>query len=164
MQCQKRRALERQCLAARLAAYDASNPQSVLIKKSGKVVEQVVGTDELHGGVNVSSNQLERSTKKEKLKFCGSLQDLMQVLTRLGISGEWQQEPNSVWKFLCYNRAGMHWSKTTGIVWFDGPAEAKAALRAKVEPVIVAWTPRPGFTHRMRQSIRSPRFYSGRSV
>jgi hypothetical protein len=36
----------------------------------------------------------------------------------------------------------MHWSESKGTVWFDGPAEAKAALQAKVEPIIVERTPR----------------------
>jgi hypothetical protein len=134
----KRRALERQCLAARLADYEASNHQSVLIKKSGQAVEEVVGTDELHGGVNTSGNQLGRSVKNKNLRFPGSLQELMQVLTGLGISGDWQEEPNRVWQFRCPDSAGLHWSETKGTVWFDGPAETKAGLRAKVEPVIVA--------------------------
>ena len=156
MQSQKRRALERQCLAARLAAYGASNPQSELIKKSGQRIKQVVGTDEFDGGINTSSNQLERCVKNKSPKFCGSLQDLMQVLTGLGISGDWQEEPNRVWQFRCPDRAGMHWSGTKGTVWFDGPAEAKAALQAKVEPVIGAWTPRPRFTHQRLYITQRP--------
>ena len=100
-QTEKRRALERERFEASLKAYEASNPQSVLIKKCGRVVDQVVGTDELDGRVNMSSNQLERGIKKEKLKFHGPLQNLMHALTGLGISGDWQKEPNGVWQFRC---------------------------------------------------------------
>jgi hypothetical protein len=132
-QSEKRRALERERLVAELAAYEASNRQPVLIKKSEQVVK-VVGTDKLNGGASAKSNRLNCSVKKKK-KFFGSLQDLMQAIARLGINGHWREEPSRVWQFRCPNRAGMHWSETKGTIWFDGPAEAKAALQAKVEPV-----------------------------
>jgi hypothetical protein len=99
------------------------------------------GTHEFDEGASAKSSRLNCSVEKKK-KFFGSLQDLMQAIARLGINGRWQKEPSRVWQFRCPDRAGMHWSESKGTVWFDGPAEAKAALQAKVEPIIVERTPR----------------------
>ncbi len=52
-----------------------------------------------------------------------------------GCNGEWEQQPNGVWKFKCSDRAGMLWSETKGTIWYDGPGPAKAMLQAKLEPV-----------------------------
>jgi hypothetical protein len=139
-QSEKRCAIERERFVAQLAAYEASNRQPVLIKKCGQVVRGTE-THEFDEGASAKSSRLNCSVK-EKKKFLGSLQDLMHLLTRLGLHGDWNAEPSRVWQFRCPDKAGMHWSESKGTVWFDGPGEAKAALQAKVEPVIVAWTPR----------------------
>ena len=62
----------------------------------------------------------------------------------LDLEGEWQEQPNRVWKFRCRDKAGVLWSETKGTIWFDGPPAAMAALQAKVETVLsddVASTP-----------------------
>jgi predicted nucleotide-binding protein len=68
--------------------------------------------------------------------FNGSLDELKDRLLVLDLDGDWEAQPNQVWKLRCRGRAGMLWSKTKGTVWFDGPAVAKAALAAKVEAVL----------------------------
>ncbi len=67
------------------------------------------------------------------IKFHGTREQLMDKLLLLGIDGEWQEEPNKVWKFRCPDRSGMHWSESKGTIWFDGPQAAKSALQAKIE-------------------------------
>jgi predicted nucleotide-binding protein len=68
--------------------------------------------------------------------FNGSLDELKDRLLALDLDGDWEAQPNQVWKLRCRNRAGMLWSKTKGTVWFDGPQAAKAALAAKVEALL----------------------------
>ena len=68
--------------------------------------------------------------------FNGSLDELKDRLLALDLDGDWEAQPNQVWKLRCRDRAGMLWSKTKGTVWFDGPQAAKAALAAKVEAVL----------------------------
>jgi len=68
--------------------------------------------------------------------FNGSLNELKDRLLALDLDGDWEAQPNQVWKLRCRDRAGMLWSKTKGTVWFDGPQAAKVALAAKVEVVL----------------------------
>lgn len=65
-------------------------------------------------------------------QFHGNLDTLKERLAPLGLAGEWESQPNGVWKFLCSDRAGLLWSQTKGTIWFDGPSAAKAALSVKV--------------------------------
>jgi predicted nucleotide-binding protein len=68
--------------------------------------------------------------------FHGSLAELKDRLLPLDLDGDWEAQPNSVWKFRCKDRAGVLWSQTKGTVWFDGPSATKDALAAKVEAVL----------------------------
>ena len=52
------------------------------------------------------------------------------VLKTAGFVGEWSEKPNSCWRFVGKDGAGLNWSSTKGTVWFDGPADAKASLEA----------------------------------
>jgi hypothetical protein len=66
-------------------------------------------------------------------KFYGSLQEFKDKLLPADIDGEWQEQPNSVWKLRTKDKAGVLWSATKGTVWYDGPEPQKGALAAKVE-------------------------------
>jgi predicted nucleotide-binding protein len=68
-----------------------------------------------------------------KLKFHGTLQNLKDKLLPLDLDGDWESQPNGVWKLKCRNRAGLLWSETQGTVWFDGPPNVKDALATQVE-------------------------------
>jgi predicted nucleotide-binding protein len=50
--------------------------------------------------------------------------------------GEWESQPNGVWKFKCKDKAGLLWSETQGTVWFDGQPAVRAGLAAKVEATL----------------------------
>ncbi len=65
-------------------------------------------------------------------KFYGTLDALKDRLLPLNLDGEWQEQPNQVWKFRCRDKAGLLWSETKGTIWFDGPGPAKAALEARI--------------------------------
>lgn len=69
------------------------------------------------------------------LKFHGSLEDLKDRLLPLDIEGDWEGQPNGVWKLRCRDRSGLLWSQTKGTIWFDGPPQAKGDLQTKVEGV-----------------------------
>lgn len=68
--------------------------------------------------------------------FHGSIDQLQDTFLVAGIDGEWHEKPNSCWRFVAPNRAGMNWAKTKGTVWFDGPSSAKEALMSAVEAAI----------------------------
>jgi predicted nucleotide-binding protein len=70
------------------------------------------------------------------LRFTGSLQDLKDRLLPLDLDGDWEAQPNGVWKLRCRDRAGMLWSETKGTIWFDGPPDVKAALEAKIDAAL----------------------------
>lgn len=70
------------------------------------------------------------------MKFHGSLDDLKRRLEPIGLDGEWESAPNSIWRFKCRDRSGMNWSENKGTVWCDGPAAAKSVLQKKVEAVL----------------------------
>jgi len=69
-------------------------------------------------------------------KFHGTLQDLKDRVLLLGFEGDWEQQPNSVWKFKCRDKAGLNWSMTKGTVWFDGPQPQRDMLGAKIEAAL----------------------------
>ena len=69
-------------------------------------------------------------------KFNGSFEELKGRIAALGLDGDWEKQPNGVWKFKCRDRAGMLWSETKGTIWFDGPGPAKAVLEGKVEGLL----------------------------
>ena len=66
-------------------------------------------------------------------KFHGTLDDLKDRLLPLDLDGDWEEQPHSVWKLKCKNRAGLLWSMTKGTVWFDGPSSQREVLASKVE-------------------------------
>jgi len=68
--------------------------------------------------------------------FHGSLDELKDRLLLLDLDGDWEAQPNQVWKLKCRDRAGMLWSQTKGTVWYDGPQAPKDALAAKVDAVL----------------------------
>lgn len=70
------------------------------------------------------------------LKFFGSRKELEDKLLPLDLQGDWEEQPNSVWKFRCRDKAGLLWSETKGTIWFDGQPAVKAALTGKVEAVL----------------------------
>jgi len=65
-------------------------------------------------------------------KFHGSQQELSDRLLPLNLEGDWEAQPNGVWKFKCRDRSGLNWSQTKGTIWFDGPEPVKISLSAKV--------------------------------
>ena len=69
-------------------------------------------------------------------RFHGTFQQLKDLLLPLDLDGDWEEQPNRIWKFRCRDRAGVLWSETKGTVWFDGPSATKDALAAKVEAVL----------------------------
>lgn len=71
-----------------------------------------------------------------RARFHGTFQQLKDLLLPLDLDGDWQEQPNGIWKLRCRNRAGLLWSETKGTVWFDGPPATKDALAAKVEAVL----------------------------
>lgn len=73
-------------------------------------------------------------------KFNGSLEELKAKLAALDLGGEWESQPNGVFKLRTKDRAGLLWSQTKGTIWFDGPPPAKAALAHKVEPFLADGT------------------------
>ena len=70
------------------------------------------------------------------LRFHGSIQDLKDRLLPLDIEGEWESQPNGIWKFKCRDRTGLLWSETKGTVWFDGPQQPRDVLSAKIEQAL----------------------------
>ena len=69
-------------------------------------------------------------------KFHGTLQELKERLAPLALEGEWEEQPNGVWKFKSKDRAGLLWSQTKGTVWCDGPAPQKDLLYGKIEAAL----------------------------
>jgi hypothetical protein len=41
------------------------------------------------------------------MKFHGSIQEFKDRLLPLDLQGEWEAQPNSVWKFKCRDKAGL---------------------------------------------------------
>jgi hypothetical protein len=70
------------------------------------------------------------------LKFHGTLQELKDKLIPLNLIGEWESQPNGVWKLKCRDKAGLLWSETKGTLWFDGGLPARTALEARVAALL----------------------------
>jgi predicted nucleotide-binding protein len=68
--------------------------------------------------------------------FHGSIDALKNALLQAGCSGEWLEKPNSCWRFVGPDRAGLNWSVGKGTIWFDGPPDAKLQLAASVEAAL----------------------------
>jgi predicted nucleotide-binding protein len=68
--------------------------------------------------------------------FNGSLDQLKDLILPLDLDGEWEEQPNGVWKLKCRDRAGLLWSETKGTIWFDGPGPAKTVLQGKAEALL----------------------------
>ncbi len=73
----------------------------------------------------------------------GPLADLKTVVTLCGVDGDWEELPNSVWRYKAKNRAGLNWSETKGTIWFDGPSGPKSQLEAAVLAATGAPPPAP---------------------
>jgi predicted nucleotide-binding protein len=70
------------------------------------------------------------------LKFHGTFNDLKERLSPIVLDGEWEGQPNRVWKFKCRDRSGLLWSETKGTIWFDGPPAQKSELEAIVSQTL----------------------------
>ncbi len=64
--------------------------------------------------------------------FHGSQEALKDRLLLAGIDGEWVERGNGVWQHRCPDGANLNWASTTGRVWIDGKATAKAALEGQI--------------------------------
>jgi predicted nucleotide-binding protein len=64
------------------------------------------------------------------------LQGLKDRLLPLDLDGDWEGQPNSVWKLKCKNRAGLLWSETKGTLWFDGPSPQKEELARIIDKAL----------------------------
>ena len=64
-------------------------------------------------------------------KFHGTLEQLKEKLSPLALAGEWEEQPNGVWKFCCRDRTGLLWSQTKGTVWCDGPPALNLTQRVE---------------------------------
>lgn len=84
-------------------------------------------------GVPIATFLAFRHTGGMALRFHGTHQELKDKLLPLDLEGEWEPQPNSVWRFRCRDRAGLLWSQTKGTIWFDGPEPAKARLAGRAE-------------------------------
>lgn len=73
--------------------------------------------------------------------FHGNIDQIKALVETAGIEGTWAEKANSVWKFTAKDRAGLNWSSTKGTVWFDGPAQAKAALENIINPLLGSAVP-----------------------
>jgi predicted nucleotide-binding protein len=65
-------------------------------------------------------------------KFHGSLDQLKQIIANAGYEGEWQEKPNSCWRFASRDKAGLNWSSSKGTLWFDGPEAVKTRLHSAI--------------------------------
>jgi hypothetical protein len=70
------------------------------------------------------------------IRFHGTLPQLVEVMARSGIRGEWEQEPNGVVMMRCANGANVHWSTTRKTLWFDGCAAGRQQLLACLEKAV----------------------------
>jgi predicted nucleotide-binding protein len=64
------------------------------------------------------------------------LEQLQAVIAAAGCVGEWQDKPNSVWRFVTRDHAGLNWSVNKGTLWFDGPAPARQSLMITIEAAL----------------------------
>lgn len=75
--------------------------------------------------------------------FHDSIAELQTIISAAGLVGEWTERPNSCWRFVGKDRAGLNWSSTKSTIWFDGPADAKAALEKKTLETLSGGSPTP---------------------
>lgn len=68
--------------------------------------------------------------------FHGSIDQLKDMLLVAAIEGDWHEKPNSCWRFVAPDRAGVNWAQTKGTIWFDGPEPARTQLAAAVEEAV----------------------------
>jgi predicted nucleotide-binding protein len=73
--------------------------------------------------------------------FNGPLEGLQAAVAAAGYVGEWQERPNSIWRFVSKDRSGLNWSATRGTIWFDGPVEARKQLQTAVEATLNSGEP-----------------------
>ena len=73
----------------------------------------------------------------------GTFEELEKAVEAAGCVGAWEEKPNSVWRFVNKDRAGLNWSKTKGTLWFDGPADQKAHLEASIVAALEGKEPAP---------------------
>jgi hypothetical protein len=65
-------------------------------------------------------------------KFHGSHTEFKERLAPLALDGDWEEQPNGVFKFRCRDRSDVLWSETKGTIWFDWPSPQKDSLSAKI--------------------------------
>jgi len=75
--------------------------------------------------------------------FHDGLDELKAQVAALGLEGEWSERPNSCWRFVAKDKAGLNYSTTKGTLWFDGPSEAKNKLEEIVTTSIGSPAPKP---------------------
>ena len=75
--------------------------------------------------------------------FHDSIEDLKAVVSAAGLQGEWSDMPNSCYRFVGKDRAGLNWSATKGTIWFDGPPKAKGAMEAAFTKAMTGAEPVP---------------------
>jgi hypothetical protein len=71
-----------------------------------------------------------------KRKYSGSLESLKNRLRPLGLEGEWKITNPKVWRLRTADGVGLHWAKSTGTIWFDGPPQPKAKLADAVHRLL----------------------------
>jgi predicted nucleotide-binding protein len=79
-------------------------------------------------------------------KFHGTLAELQAKLEPLALQGEWEEQPNQVYKFRLRSRAGLLWSSTKGTIWFDGPEPQKGNLTHQVLEALTGDVVQPATT------------------
>jgi hypothetical protein len=109
------------------------------------------------------------------LKFCGSLNDLQDIVMHCAISGEWSfHKKNRFYRFQAATRAILNFWPSTGTINFQGQdAEQFEALflkhafvgAAHSEPTLVceesAWEAVPGPTPSLSDGPREARSFAG---
>lgn len=70
------------------------------------------------------------------LKFHGEYDELQARIEAVGVTGEWEEKPNSCYRLKLKNGAGVNWSANKGTLWFDGKDPYKAQLEQQVETAI----------------------------
>ena len=54
------------------------------------------------------------------LSYDGTIETLHQALTKHGLRGSWECEPNGGFMFRVEDGANLHWSSRTKRLWFSG--------------------------------------------
>jgi hypothetical protein len=77
-----------------------------------------------------------KPAESSKLRFCGRLGALQDLVLLTGVYGEWEEGANGVWRYVCEDHAGLNWSSTRGTIWLDGPPKARARLQRIIEAAL----------------------------